>query len=73
MEQDKLTQLHINTKNIMALVEQLKLIQVEQQNNVEKIYKQAEQIVMLNTELAYLKQQFFILKATVCGHGATEK
>lgn len=73
MENDKLTQLYVNTKNIDALVQQLKIIQSEQQINIDKIHKQAEQLVMLNNELAYLKQQFFVLKASLCGHGSTEK
>ena len=71
MENDKLTQLYVNTKNIAALVEQLKIIQAEQQINTDKLHTQAQQIAMLNTELSNLKQQFFILKATIIGHGST--
>lgn len=73
MDNDKLTQLYVNTKNIDALVQQLRIIQAEQQINIDKLHKQAEQLVMLNNELAYLKQQVFILKATINGHGSTEK
>jgi len=71
MENDKLTQLYINTKNINALVEQLKIIQAEQQINIDKLHTQATQIAMLNTEIAYIKQQFFILRASLNGHGPT--
>ena len=73
MEQDKLTQIFVNTKNIAALVEQLKIIQAEQQVNIEKLHIQAQQIVMLNTELANLKQQFFVLRAQLNGTGPTTK
>jgi hypothetical protein len=71
MENDKLTQLYINTKNISALVQQLKIIQAEQQVNIDKLHIQSQQIAMLNSEIANLKQQFFVMKALFMGHGST--
>ena len=73
MDNDKLTQLYVNTKNISALVEQLKIIQAEQQTNIDKLHTQAQQIAMLTLELNNLKQQFFIIKAISMGHGSTSK
>lgn len=71
IQQDKLTQLFVNTKNIAALVEQLKIIQAEQQKNIDKIHKQEQQLAMMRVEFETLKQAFFVLRATSMGHGAT--
>lgn len=73
MERDKLTQIYVNTKNIAALVEQLKIIQAEQQINIDKLHIQAQQIAMLSAELDMIKQQFFVMKALFMGHGSTVK
>lgn len=70
---DERTQLYVNTKNIAALVEQLKIIQREQQINIEKIHHQSQQLAMVNTELQSLKQTVFVMKALAMGHGATER
>lgn len=72
LEPDKLTQIYLNTRNITALVDQLKIIQKEQAVNIDKIHHQAQQIAMLNSELAALKQQFFVMKAMSMGHGSTQ-
>ena len=71
MENDKLTQIYINTKNISALVEQLKIIQAEQQINISKLNTQSQQIAALNADLQNLRQQLFILKAAWINHGPT--
>ena len=71
LEPDKITQLYVNTKNIAALVQQLKIIQAEQQVNIDKLHTQSQQIAMMAAELATLKQQFFVMKAMSMGHGST--
>lgn len=71
-EPDKLTQLHVNTKNIGALVGQLKVIQAEQQINVDKIHTLQGQVAMMASEIAQLKQIVMVLKVTSMGHGPTQ-
>jgi hypothetical protein len=72
MENDKLTQLHVNTKNVAALVGQLKVIQAEQQVNVDKIHGLQGQVAMLAAELAALKQTVMVMKVMSMGHGPTQ-
>jgi cell division protein FtsB len=72
MENDKLTQLHVNTKNIGALVGQLKVLQAEQQVNVDKIHTLQGQIAMMAAEMAQLKQTVMVLKVMSMGHGPTQ-
>jgi hypothetical protein len=72
MENDKLTQLHVNTKNVAALVGQLKVIQAEQQVNVDKIHTLQSQVAMMASELSLLKQTVMVLKVMSMGHGPTQ-
>lgn len=71
MENDKLTQLHVNTKNIAALVGQLKVIQAESQVNIDRIHTLQGQVAMMAAELSQLKQTVMVLKVTAMGHGPT--
>lgn len=71
-EPDKLTQLHVNTKNIGALVGQLKVLQAEQQVNVDRIHTLQGQVAMMAAELAQLKQTVMVLKAMSIGRGPTQ-
>jgi hypothetical protein len=71
MENDKLTQLHVNTQNVAALVQQLKIIQAEQQVNVDRIHTLQGQMAMMANEVSQLKQTVMVLKVMSMGHGST--
>ncbi len=71
VEMDKLTELHVNTKNIAALVQQLKIIQSEQQINIQKIHELTSMVYQMKSELDTVKQHYFVMKAMSMGHGST--
>lgn len=71
LEQDKLTQIHVNTMNTKALVDQLKYVQAEQQVNVDKIHKLELQTTNLTNELNSLRQIVLVMRAMGMGTGPT--
>ena len=71
METDKLTQLHANTMNIRALIDQIKAIQAEHQVSIDRIHKQDQIIANLTVELQQLRQTVMVMKAIGLGNGAT--
>lgn len=72
LEQDKLTQLHVNTQNVRALVDQLKIIQAEQQVNVDKIHRLEIQLAGVTNEFNIFRQQFLVFRAMNMGTGPTQ-
>lgn len=70
-EKDKLTQLHANTMNVNALVQQLKTVVNDTQINIEKIHRLEIQIATMNTELQNIKQIVLVMRAMSMGNGST--
>lgn len=71
LENDKLTQLHVNTMNIRALVDQLKAIQAEHQVSIDRIHRQDVIIANMTLELQNLKQIVMVMRAMGMGTGST--
>jgi hypothetical protein len=72
LEQDKLTQIYVNTQNVKALVDQLKFVQAEQQVNVDKIHKLEIQVTTLTNDLNSLRQILLVMRAMSLGSGPTQ-
>lgn len=71
LENDKLTQLHVNTMNIRALVDQLKAIQAEHLVSIERIHRQDQIIANMTVDLQNLRQIVMVMKAMGMGTGST--
>ncbi len=71
LENDKLTQLHVNTMNIRALVDQLKAIQAEHQVTIERQHRQEQIIANMTLELQNLRQIVMVMRAMGMGSGST--
>lgn len=71
LEPDKLTQLHVNTMNINALVQQIKCIQEEHQRSIDRIHKQDMVIANMTVELQQLRQIVTVMRAMSMGNGST--
>jgi hypothetical protein len=71
LEQDKLTQLHANTMNIKALIDQIKYIQEEHQRSIERIHRQESIIANMTVEMQQLKQTVMVIRAMSMGTGST--
>jgi hypothetical protein len=71
LSDDKLTQLHVNTMNIKALIEQIKLVQEEHQRSIDRIHRQDAIISSLTLELQNLRQIVNVMRAMSMGTGST--
>jgi hypothetical protein len=70
---DLITEAVVGKKNIIALYQQLKLLQTDQQASLERMNQLSSQVASLSSSLEILKQQFFVLKAKSMGHGSTSE
>lgn len=71
MELDKLTQIHVNTKNITALAQQLQLVQSENVELTTKVRNIEGSYATLISDFNQLKQTVMVMKAMSMGHGPT--